>query len=337
MPSLNTSQVTVTDSSGALLAAGGADNDGGMSGSVEEQKIAAEARIRHNVEEIVGRIVGADNVRVNVASEMDFSRITESAEIVDPDSQTVLSSTTVEETSNSSDPAIGQGVSVANALPGAQPFAQNDQSSTSSQQRTEETTNYEISKTVRNAVRDEGLVVKRLSVAVAVNGAATPISEDQIARIETLVKSAIGFSEARGDIVSVVDVPFSETPAIAAGALADAPSALAREDLMRIAEIVALGAIALALIVFVLRPMLKASDTPAASLAPASLGTTNNTSQAVQTAIAHQTESALEQRIDLAQVDGQVKASSVKKVSEIVKSHTDESAGILRNWMREAS
>ena len=220
VPSLDPSRVTVLDAKGQLLAAGadGANEDA-MAASIEEKKIAATARIRREVEDMVARIVGADNVRVEVTADMDFSRVTESAEIVDPDSQTVLSSTIVEETSNNVDPAIAQGVSVANALPGAQPFDQNGQAATSSSLRTEETTNYEITKTMRNAVREEGLVVKRLSVAVALNGL-TQIGADgsvsyvsrnaeELARIDTLVKSAIGYSEARGDQVSVVDIQFS--------------------------------------------------------------------------------------------------------------------------------
>ena len=46
---------------------------------------------------------------------------------------------------------------------------------------------------------------------------------------------------------------------------------------------------------------------------------------------------AFEEKIDLARVEGQVKASSLNKVSEVVRGHTDESAGILKGWIRQAS
>ena len=352
VPALDASRVTILDSAGQLLASGAEGDDAdAMSGSIEDKKIAAEARIRRNVEEIVGRIVGADNVRVEVSADMDFSRVTESAEIVDPDSQTVLSSTTVEESSNSNEPGISQGVTVANALPGAQPFDQGAASATSAQQRTEETTNYEISKTVRNAVREEGLVVKRLSAAVAINGVTTasadggqiyaPRSPEELTRIETLVKSTIGFNEARGDQVSIVDIQFSPLPVVDAGSPATAPPTLAREDLMRLVEIGALAVIAFGLVVFVLRPMLAAPAQNPILAAPAYRESANSTGESsaagAAPALAYAPENGLEQRIDLAQVEGQVKASSIKKVSEIVKAHTDESAGILRNWMQEAS
>ncbi len=349
VPALDPSHVTVLDSKGQLLASG-AESDTGeaIAASIEERKIAAQARIRREVEDMIGRIVGPDNVRVEVAADMDFSRVTESAEIIDPDSQTVLSTTTVEETSNNSDPNRAQGVTVANALPGAQTFDQAGNAATSATQRTEETTNYEITKTMRNAVREEGLVVKRLSVAVALNGvtqtspngeaAYTPRSTEEISRIETLVKSAIGYNETRGDQVSVVDIRFMPAAVAAVLPVATPAPLLARDDIMRLAELAALALIALALAWFVLRPMLTASATTSPSPAPAYRSAATATeAPAPQAAIAHRPASEFEQRIDLAQVDGQVKASSINKVSEIVKAHTDESANILRSWMREAS
>lgn len=342
VPALDPSRVTVLDSRGQLLASGAdAEGDDAMAASIEEKKAAAEARIRRAVEDMVGRIVGPENVRVEVAADMDFSRITESAEIIDPDSQTVLSSTTIEETSNSVDPNRAQGVSVSNALPGAEALDENAPASTSSTQRTEETTNYEITKTVRNAVREEGLVIKRLSVAVALNGAtqtaadgavaAAPRSEEELARIDTLVKSAIGYNEARGDRVSVVDIRFSPLPEAAAAAAPAAEPLISREDAMRLAEIGALALIALALAFFVLRPMLAPGKTTAQPAPQIRHGEPENP------AIGQRNDAALDHRIDLAQVEGQVKASSINKVAEIVKAHTDESAGILRGWMREAS
>lgn len=350
-PGLEPSRVTVLDGRGALLAAGAeTDSADAMAAGVEDRKVAAEARIRRAVEDIVGRIVGGDNVRVEVAADMDFSRVTESAEIVDPDSQTVLSSVIVEETSNDVDPARADGVSVANALPGAPPIDAAARAATSSSQRTEETTNYEISKTVRNAVREEGLVVKRLSVAVAVNGRSVagpdgapvfaPRDEGELERIETLVKSAIGFNAARGDQVSVVDIPFAASDASATPAPAPlAAPTLERADIMRLAEIAALALIALALLLFVARPLFSGRRAVPDAIAapPRSPAVAGQQAAALEHRQSEKGAGGLEQTIDLAQVHGQVKASSINKVAEIVKAHADESAGILRGWMREAS
>ena len=107
---------------------------------------------------------------------------------------------------------------------------------------------------------------------------------------------------------------------------------------MRLAEVGALGLIGLALVYFVLRPML-ATGAPIAG--PAQRATNDggvtpligaNAAQALPTP-----NRALEEKIDLARVEGQVKASSLNKVSEVVRGHTDESAGILKGWIRQAS
>ncbi|MEM9013957.1 MAG: flagellar basal-body MS-ring/collar protein FliF [Pseudomonadota bacterium] len=330
VPGLQPQQVTLLDKSGALLAAGGdPDSDTAMSGGIEDRKIAAEARIRQETQDILERIVGAGNVRVEVAADMDFSRVTESAEIIDPDSQTVLSSTTIEETANDANNNAGRSVSVANALPGGQVAAQNGPNAVSSSQRTEEITNYEITKTTRNAVREEGLVINRLSVAVALNntGLPTPRTPEEIDRLTALVQSAIGFNAARGDQISVVDIPFVQADT-APGPAAEVTTPVDQDAMLRVAEIAALAVIAIAMIIFILRPLFSPRSLPA-----------TNAVAAPPDASALPAPEAIDghAQIDLAQVDGNVKASSINKVSEIVKAHSEESAGILRNWMREAS
>ena len=343
VPGLEPSKISILDSRGVLLAAStDNDNEAVVTGAMEEKKAAARAKIRREVEDLVARIVGPENVRVEVAAEMDFSRITESAEIVDPDSQTVLSSTTIEETSNNVDPAAGQGVSVGNGLPGAQPSSNSGPVSTASNNRIEETTNYEISKTVRNAVREEGLIIKRLSVAVAINGAQpqsntdasafAPRSEEELERIETLVKSAIGFSLERGDQVSVVDIPFTSVETPVAAPITAPPPVSNPVNTIRAMEIGALTLIALALGFFVLRPLMKPAANAANALTTATPARLEPASPSATTSITQNSSP-----IDLAAISGDLGETSAKKVSEIVKAHTDESADILRNWMREAS
>lgn len=342
-PGLAPSRVTLLDSSGDLLASG---QDGGDplagSGGVDERIAATEARLRRTVEDIVGKVVGVENLRVQVAADLDFSRITETANIIDPDSQTVLSATTVEDSSNSNEPALTRGVTVANQLPEAQivdPLAA--AAATNAARRTEETTNYEMTRTVRNEVREIG-GVKRLSVAVALNlpmttdaaGASVPAprSEAELERIAALVRSAVGYNPARGDQVEIIEMPFQAQAAgeaAASGAVAT-PSPVRADQIMRAAEIAALAFVALAIGFFVLRPLLR----PQASPGAAAIGENGLPQPAAHAALP---SPAPESLIDLAQVDGKVRASSVKRVAEVVKSHTDESAGILKNWIRQAS
>jgi flagellar M-ring protein FliF len=343
-PGLAPSRVTLLDSRGELLASGqdGADPLAG-SGGVDERIAATEARLRRTVEDIVGRVVGPENLRVQVAADLDFSRVTETANIIDPDSQTVLSATSVEDSSNSNEPALTRGVTVANQLPEAQlvdPLAA--AAATNAARRTEETTNYEMTRTVRNEVREIG-GVKRLSVAVALNlpttsdatGAVLPAprSSAELERIAALVRSAVGYNPARGDQVEIIEMPFQPPAAgepAAAGSTASPAVPLRADQVIRAAEIAALGLVAFAIGFFVLRPLL----TPQAPVASVASGPESLLAPAGQTALP---SPGAESLIDLAQVDGKVRASSVKRVAEVVKSHTDESAGILKNWIRQTS
>jgi len=327
VPGLAPARVTVLDAAGELLASGAADDKLAGAG---EKAAETEARLRRTLEDIIGRVVGAENLRVQVAAEMDLTRVTENAALIDPDSQTLLSSVTVEEAADESQPASGRGVTVANALPGAETAADTYSPATSRNRRTEETANYEMSRTTRTAVREEG-VLKRLSVAVALNAGAAPRTPEDLARIDQLARSAVGFNAARGDTLSVVEVAFqpAAAPKKPEGLLA-APTI--QKDLGRAAEIGALALIGLALVVFVLRPIFAAPK----AKSPSSIARAGHEGGVVADISNGGALPALaDRRIDLALVEGQVKASSIGKVAEVVKGHTEESAAILKGWIRQ--
>ncbi len=197
--------------------------------------------------------------------------------------------------------------------------------------------------------------IKRLSVAVAVDGVTTfdakgkmsyaPRSADEMNRINELVRSAVGFTQTRGDQVSVINVRFDRTDE-AAGAAAGAPLFnFDKNDLMRVGELVVLLVMAGLVIFFVVRPLLATAggggmmmlagpggaramiQGPGGEMVPAPVAG-GMTSGALP--------SAAESRIDIAKIEGQVKASSVKAVSEFVEAHPDESISILRAWLHEA-
>ncbi|MEX0643870.1 MAG: flagellar basal-body MS-ring/collar protein FliF [Parvularculaceae bacterium] len=336
VPELAPSRVTLLDAAGELLASGQSEDAAGA--GVNERTAAVEARLRRTVEDIVGRIVGVENLRVQVAADLDFNRVTENSETIDPDSQTVLSSVTVEESSDSSDTALGRGVTVANALPGAQVATEGEPGSKAANRRTEETTNYEISRTVRSEVRELG-TIKRLSVAVALDAGANgerARTPENLARIDALVKSAVGFDEARGDKIDVVEIAFTPAQAVETSAAATDAPFISRDIAMRAVEVGALALIALALAAFVLAPMLAPSKLRPMTAAGAEPSAASRAELSSPLALP-KLNTAFEQKIDLARVEGQVKASSLNKVAEVVKGHTDESAGILKGWIRQAS
>ena len=380
---LSPNRVSIVDEEGRLLASGSESSDpqNATATQADERTTAFESRLRSDIEDIVARVVGPGRARVEISAEMDFSRVTKSAEIYDPDSQVVRSSQTVEDKSSDQEGTKSDAVSVSNELPDAQaPSSDSGSTSTSAKNRTEETINYEISKTVKTEVLEAGRI-KRLSVAVLVDGTTTapadgsaktytPRSQEELDKIATLVRSAIGYDEKRGDQVTVVNLPFAagEAPEPITD---EAPLlGLEKSDYIRIGEIVALVIVSLLTILFVIRPLItrltgisQAAGLPATipqvmpdgTVAQVPVMTAPGAVAALPPGTSPQAVAALSgpqggsagampsrppsqftQMIDLAQVEGQVKESSVRKVGEIITKHPEESIAILRNWLYQS-
>lgn len=347
VPGLKPGNVSIVDSRGSLLARGGGGEDSDRLGatSTEEIRQSHEHRIAGAIEELLERSLGHGTVRAEVSADIDFDRISTSEEIFDPDSQVVRSTQTVEERNASTDgERTSTPVTVAEELPTteAEP-AESGSNSSASANRTEETVNYEISKVVRKHVREAGLV-RKLSVAVLVDGTYSepdadgirnyaPRTEDEITQINALVRSAIGFDEQRGDSVEVVNMRFAQptqlegTDEEAANPLLD----LSKNDYFRIGEVLVLLIVAALAILFVVRPLVKRL----LEFSPKPAGTTpqitDNSAQAL--AAPDQSREGPSSLIDIDQVEGRVKESSLKKVAEIVQNHPGESVAILRSWM----
>ena len=296
---------------------------------------------------------------MNVTAELDLARVTVQQETYDPDGQVVRSEQTVEESANENEPNNNGAVTADANIPGGIGGADAGALASASG-RTESTTNYEISKTVRTEVNEPGKV-QRLSVAVAVDGV-RPVGEDgapgeytarteeEMARIEELVRTAVGFDEARGDQVTVVNMPF-DAPAEMGGVESSNPlTDFDKNDIMRAVELAILAIVALLIVFFVVRPLLKSAGGGGGELTGQTqtitrLVTTTADGQPVQIAVdpasgqplALPGPDALEQKIDIARIEGQVKASSVKRVADFVETHPEQSVAILRSWLHESA
>ncbi|MGC1305537.1 MAG: flagellar basal-body MS-ring/collar protein FliF, partial [Caulobacteraceae bacterium] len=263
VPDLKAERVSITDQQGELLASEG---DSGVSpdGAGGSARSQVEDRIRRTVKDLVEGVVGPGKARVQVSAELDMNRVTTQQEKFDPDGQVVRSTQTADEKSNENKPNGSGLTSASQNVPGAQPnpASSSDSSNTGKQ---EETTNYEISKTTRTEVQEPG-GVKRLSVAVAVDGLSTPVkggkpdqytprSADEMKHIEQLVRSAVGFDAQRGDQITVVNVRFNRDLTGADGVTAASPFTFDKNDVMRMAELGVLLAVAGLVIFFVVKPM----------------------------------------------------------------------------------
>ena len=230
-----------------MLAGGDGDGDGADQ-LAEDHRTAIEDSLRKRVKDMVEGVVGPGNARVTVSADVDMNRVTLQEEKFDPDGQVVRSTQTSEQNAKSGQTQSAAGASAAANIPGGQASSGSSDGGTASGQ-TDETTNYEISKSTRTQVTEPG-AIKKLSVAVAVNGQSTydakgkvtytPRTADEMKRIEALVRSAIGFDQARGDQLTVVNVRFTHDED-AQGVTAGSPLlGFDKNDIMRGVELVML-------------------------------------------------------------------------------------------------
>lgn len=367
VPNLNVDNVSIINEAGNLLTKPPSNGgDGFALGAIDDRTLAFQERIRNQVEDIVESIVGQGRVRVQVSAELDFNRVVETSEIYDPDSQVARSKQTVEEIEQDSESEANESVSIGNNLPGQeQKEKASAPTSSSSANRLEETINYEISHTQRTSTQ-EGGNVKKVSVAVAIDGTYTenadgtqtytPRTDEEIEQIRALVKSTIGYSEKRGDSIEIANLRFAQPAKITDPVVVSEPfMGLSKNDMMRIGEIVAAIIVAI-ILMLVIRTVLNGnasggsrsrnqSDEPQQldangqpQLAAPANGQAAATGQGATALPAPPSgpQSEIAQQIDAAQIEGKIKESSIKKVGELVGAHPDESIAIIRTWMQEA-
>ncbi len=229
--------VTLVDQMGRLLTKSNT-SDRDLNDAQLKYATDVENRVQSRIEAILGPIVGNSNVHAQVTAQIDFADKEQTEEQYRPNgdaAQAVMRSRQV----NNSEQVGG----AAGGVPGAlsnQPApantapinapAQNQQNGQQNGQQARaqqtaasagprstshnETTNYEVDRTIRHTKMNTG-DVQRLSVAVVVNyktlpdGKPLPLTADQMKQIEDLTREAMGYSEKRGDTLNVVNSPFS--------------------------------------------------------------------------------------------------------------------------------
>jgi flagellar M-ring protein FliF len=364
VPGLRPQNVSIVDSRGELLARGGQALAGPAAAQgAEELRRAQELRLARAVEDLLERVLGPGRVRAEASVELDFDRVQTVEERFDPENQVPRSTQSSSETSRTNEAG---NVSVANQLPGAD--AANN-SARNEQSRQEETTNFEIGRTTRNTLREQP-AMRRLSVAVLVDGVWEPVpggaprwrerNADEMQRITALARSAVGFNEQRGDRVEVVSLRFSEPPAgeaapegfVILGQVV--PPAL----LGRIVESAILALVALLAILLLGRPLvgrLGVALAPPPALAAAGVGAVAGDAAnpalpaggaaagaaalpgaagvAALPGASGEVAEAADELVSVARVDGQMRASALQALADLVDQNPEQSAAVLRRWL----
>lgn len=258
--------VTILDSRGKILSKGGGGGDATtrMTSAMQETQRTYERNVEERLQSLLDRIVGGGKSVARVTASFDFKQVERLEEKFDPESIAVRSEQRTEEKGSSTTAAAGvPGVqtNLGRTAPGAG-------ATSGGGSKNDETLNYEVSRSTAKIIEPVGALSK-ISIAVLVDGkyespAAVkegqvakakylPRSPDELQKIETLVKSAVGFNPDRGDQLSVQNIPFQD-----AGESGTVETATwwTNPFFVSLAKNLMVGIGFLVLILFVIRPLL---------------------------------------------------------------------------------
>lgn len=355
VPQLKPGRISIIDDRGTLLAGGGETTDGGPGAqTVNDLRVSYENRLAQRVTELLEKTVGFGKVRVEVRADMNFSQEVVNQESFDPEQQVLRSSETIEEAASASE-ANQDTVTVGNNLPDAGAGLDEGAGGTREQSsKTEERSNFEIGKTLTNIVTPPGRV-ERISVAVLVDGSRDEAGNylertpEQLQQMETLVRSAVGFDPARDDTIEIINMEFEAVQVAVTDEEELRFGLIPEEDwrsIQSLAQTLVVSLVFLLVAVLILRPMItkvfemREAATAAAQEAERALLTDQSAPRMVMgddgipvPVPAGDGDEDFESMIDIAHIEGRVKASSMKKIGEIIDKHPEEAVSILRNWM----
>lgn len=342
VPELDVANITIVDTKGKSLKLSQKDNESGSyaSNQNDERKIALENKYKRIIEDLLEKTLGTGKVNAQVNLEMNFDRVVSNSEYYDPDGSVLRSSQSIEDKERT--PAGGgedsQDASVANNLPGGAGGGEGG-SNFATLSRTDETKNYEISKTVTNQIKDSG-AVQKLSVAVLVDGTYkkdetgkdiyTPRTTEELSQIENIVKVAVGFSETRKDQLQVVNMPFTQD-------LADLEQEgmkdWIKDQLPSLIQTIVIATVTIVILIMVIRPIaIKAFDI-------------NKNDFQIDPMLKDQLDLAQatagvspDEMVNISKVSGTVVATApenVIKINSSAETQTQETLMIIKRWLNE--
>ena len=351
---LSPTKVSIVDETGTLLASGNGPAGAGLAmQNAQSRATQVQDQLRNQITDLLSGVVGPGRARVQVSAELEMNRVTQTSDVYDPESQVVRSTQSRSQESESQERRPNAGVSVGNELPTATADA-NTPDETEATANTEEVVNYEISRTTTTQVQEAG-AVKRLSVAVLVDGTYTknedgtytyaPRSEEELARLATLVRSAVGFNQSRGDLVEVINLEFAEKPLEKLNLVEEAGTfEFTKYDYFRIAELAVMAILTLFVLLLVVRPLLRrVLDNTAPE--PLLAGQIVDGAAASQVAtpggdaisIGLDPNNPASQQIAEAMRQGAVRAEVVNQIGDMVNTNPDAAVGAVRNLIKEAA
>ncbi|WP_182056700.1 flagellar basal-body MS-ring/collar protein FliF [Pantoea sp. ME81] len=217
--------VTLVDQRGNLLTQSGMR---GLQTSQLKYTNDIEFDYQQRIQRMLAPLVGENNVRAQVTAQIDFTQLEQTQEQYqpnsDPQKMAIRSrqASQAEQGNNSGTGGVPGALSHQPPTPATAPITQPLSASDSNRpagqpfnNRNDETTNFELDRTLIHSKSSIGRI-ERLSVAVVINhlpqgeeGSVSAMSDEQLARLNTLVQEAIGYQATRGDSINIMHAPFN--------------------------------------------------------------------------------------------------------------------------------
>ncbi len=349
VPEMPPGNVTIIDQNGKMLTTASGGSVSGLDSTQLEYLKEVELSYVKRIQDIISPIVGFENIRAQVTADLDFSQTEQTAETYKPNPTPDVASIRSQQTSET----MGEGGANASGVPGAlsnQPpgaatapinapaggraGAQGAAAAGGGSAHKDSTINYELDKTISHIRKPVGSI-KRLSVAVVVNNKGEKdkkgkvnyraLTKDELTQVYNLAKEAMGYNQARGDTLNVVNAPFNlevgeEAPGLPAWK-DPAIQSLAKE----IVKFLLIGGALLYLVLGVLKPMMHELIVVGKSEAAAAAAARNEANESLESGAAgmgdvvnlggrkpHSYEEDLKLVKDMAKTDPKIVANVVK-------------------------
>ena len=339
VPKLSVKDVAIVDSSGNLLTEEKNKKILDINRN-EEIHRELEQQMTERLQLLLDKSLGLGKARAQVYLEMDFDQVVTNEEIYDPDGQVVRSEASSSGTSATTDQNAP--VTVAQNIPNGDNVLEGEGSYTQST-NDESTVNYEISKIVRNKIKNNG-TISRMTAAVIVDGiyerdsegkiVYRPRTEEEMRKLNDLVKSAVGYNPDRGDMVEVKNLRFAREDLKPEKVEEILILGFTKAEVIRIAEGIGVALVAILVILLVIRPLINnAFDVSNKGSDIRLLGENAEEDNLLLSNFLNDETDNQTEMVNLDKIDGRVKASSVKRINEIVEKNPDAAVNIIRGWL----
>ncbi len=316
---LEPGNITVVDNKGVLLTKPSSDSLLSLSGSQMEYQQAYEQNTMSKILSILEPVVGKGKVQAKVSASFNFTRSEKTEEIYDPEGVVIRSEQKSTEKSTSGYSAGGV-PGVGSNAPGAAPSS----GSTGQSQKQDEMINYETSKTITRVINSP-VELERITVALLIDGIPasqkdavenaeqSPVwTDEDLKYYEDIVKKTIGFTEDRGDEISLSVMPFKQPEVVEVAEAEKDYLPLILTILKYIVPII----IALMFFLLIVKPLIRTlSRVPAGTMTRAIAG--------------EETLTGLEAP------QPQQELTLEDQVVDWASGNTDKAAGMIKGWLEE--